>query len=129
MTKKKTDPAKLDDDAPMLVALLALEATDGAPNRVEVAVATAERIGLDAGQVNRVRALADDGDVYLWSGIHRPNAPTEPAVRPLAAHLEASDRARASYLITALRRADEERWEHERLAELYGMVQDALGDD
>ena len=44
----------LDDVDAMLIALLAVEATDGAPNRAEVAEATARRIGFDASRARRV---------------------------------------------------------------------------
>lgn len=118
----------LDDVDAMLVALLALEATDGASNRAAVAEATARRIGFDAGRVRRVRELAEDGDVLLWSAAHRPSALTEPAVLPLATHLETPERARATYVITALRQADQERWERDRLRQLHELVQSVLAD-
>ncbi len=122
------EAGRLDDVDAMLVALLALEATDGAGNRAEVAEATATRIGFDASRARRVKALAEDGDVLLWSAAHRPSALTEPAVLPLATHVETPERARATYVITALRQADQERWELDRLRQLHDLVQAVLAD-
>ncbi len=113
------EAGRLDDVDAMLIALLAVEATDGASDRAEVAEATAGRIGFDASRVRRVRALAEDGDVLLWSAAHRPSALTESAVLPLATHVETPERARATYIITALRQADQQRWELDRLRHLH----------
>ncbi len=122
------EAGRLDDVDAMLVALLAIEATDGASDRAEVAEATAERIGFEPSRVRRVRALAEDADVLLWSAAHRPSALTEAAVLPIATHVETPERARATYVITALRQADQERWEIDRLRQLHELVQSVLAD-
>ena len=122
------EAGRLSDVDAMLIALLAIEATDGASNRAAVAEATAERIGFDSSRARRIRALAHDGDALLWSAAHRPAALTEPAVLPLATHVETPERARAIYVITALRQADAERWELDRLRQLHDLVQSVLGD-
>ncbi len=122
------EAGRLDDVDAMLIALLAVEATDGGSNRAEVAEATAGRIGFDASRARRVRDLAEDGDVLLWSAAHRPSALTESAVLPLATHVETPERARAAYVITALRQSDQERWELDRLRQLHELVQLVLAD-
>ncbi|MET1049934.1 MAG: cation:proton antiporter [Acidimicrobiales bacterium] len=118
----------LDDVDAVLIALLAIDATDGASSRADVAEATARRIGLDSTRVRRVRALAEDGDGLLWSAAHRPSGLTEVAVLPLATHLGEPDQARSLYVLTALRQADQERWELERLRELHELIQAVLVD-
>ena len=47
---------------------------------------------------------------------------------PLATHLGTPEQARALYVLTALRRADQDRWELERLQQLHDLVQAKLGD-
>ena len=47
----------------------------------------------------------------------------------LAAHLDTPERARALYVLSALRSEDRERWELQRLRALYDLVQAALADD
>ncbi len=47
---------------------------------------------------------------------------------PLATHLGKPEQARALYVLTALRQADQERWELERLRQLHELVQAVLGD-
>ncbi|MFI5293107.1 MAG: hypothetical protein ACHQ02_09590, partial [Candidatus Limnocylindrales bacterium] len=119
---------ELDDVDAVLIALLAIDATDGASSRADVADATARRIGLDSTRVRRVRALAEDGDGLLWSAAHRPSGLTEVAVLPLATHLGEPDQARSLYVLTALRQADQERWELERLRQLHELIQAVLVD-
>jgi Na+:H+ antiporter len=111
-----------DVDA-LLLALLVLDATDGAPDRVRVASDTLARLGVDEARARRVVALADDGDELLWAAAHRPSGLTESAVLPLATHLETPERARATYVVTALRHPEAERWEGERLRELHDLIQ------
>ncbi len=123
------EAGRLDDVDAMLVALLALEATDGAGNRAEVAEADRDP--------HRLRRLAALGASRHWprtatsySGrppTGRPRS-TEPAVLPLATHVETPERARATYVITALRQADQERWELDRLRQLHDLVQAVLAD-
>ncbi len=119
---------ELDDVDAVLIALLAVDATDGASNRAGVAEATARRIGFDMSRVQRVRALAEDGDGLLWAAAHRPSGLSEVAVLPLATHLGTPERARGVYVLTALRQADQERWELERLRQLHELVQAVLTD-
>ena len=65
----------------------------------------------------------------LWSAAHQPGALTEERVLELAAHLDTPDRARAQYLLSALRNEGRERWEMQRLRALYDLVQATLADD
>ena len=57
-----------------------------------------------------------------------PSGLTEAAVLPLATHLGTPEQARALYVLTALRQADQDRWELERLQQLHDLVQAMLGD-
>lgn len=118
----------LNDVDAFLWALLVLDATDGGSNRLSVAAATVDRLGLDLSHGRRVMALVEDGDALLWAAAHRPSGLTEAAVLPLATHLDTPERARALYVITALRQADQERWERDRLRQLHELVQGALAD-
>jgi len=119
---------RLDDLDAVLIALLVVDATDGGSNRAAVAEATARRIGLDPTRVRRVRDLAEDGDALLWAAAHRPSGLIETAVLPLATHLDTPERARGLYVLTALRRTDQQRWELERLRELHELIQSVLDD-
>ncbi len=65
----------------------------------------------------------------LWSAVHQPGALSEERVLELAAHLDTPERARALYLLSALRREGRERWEIQRLRALYELVQATLSDD
>ncbi|MFL6204598.1 MAG: cation:proton antiporter [Acidimicrobiales bacterium] len=65
----------------------------------------------------------------LWSAVHQPGALGEERVLELAAHLDSPERARALYLLSALRTEDRERWEVQRLRALYDLVQSTLADD
>ena len=62
----------VEDVDVVLVVLLAVDATDGASNRGDVAEATARHLGFDPTRLSRVRALAEDGDGLLWG--RRPPA-------------------------------------------------------
>jgi UTP:GlnB (protein PII) uridylyltransferase len=119
---------ELDDVDALLIAVLAVDATDGASNRADVAEATARHLGLDPSRLRRVRALAEDGDGLLWGAAHRPSGLTEAAVLPLATHVGTPEQARALYVLTALRQADQERWERERLEQLHELVQTTLAE-
>jgi Kef-type K+ transport system membrane component KefB len=118
----------LDDLDVVLLALLAIDATDGAPSRARVAQAIADRIGVDASRARKVATLADDGDQLLWAAAHRPAGLTASAVLPLATHLETPERARGAYAITALRQLDAERWERDRLRQLHELIQAVMAD-
>ncbi len=117
----------VDLDA-VLLALLIIEATEssGAPDRV--AEATLRRLDLDPATAARVSGLVDDRGQLLWAAAHRPGGMSEAAVLPLASHLDTPERARELYVITALRHADRERWEKERLRELHGLIQGVLSE-
>jgi [protein-PII] uridylyltransferase len=64
----------------------------------------------------------------LWSAARQPGGLGEEAVLQLASHLETPDRARQLYCASALRADGRERWERQRLRELYDLVQAALAD-
>ncbi len=118
----------LDDVDAFLLAVLLVDAADGARHRSSVATATLRRIGLDPARAGRVQALVDDGDDLLWAAAHRPSGLSEAAVLPLATHLESPERATGLYALTALRQAEAQRWEHDRLRDLYHLIQAVLTD-
>lgn len=110
----------------LLVGALLTEALDGAPDPVGSARALVDRIGMDPDDQLGVVQLVEDRHL-LWAAARRSGAFTEDKVRQLAGHLETPDRARATYVLAALRSDDHEPWETRRLAQLHDLLQDALG--
>ena len=106
---------EVEDVDVVLIALLAIDATDGASNRGDVAEATARHLGFDP-TAPQPRPSAGRGwrRAAVEGAAHRPSGLTEAAVLPLATHLGTPEQARALYVLTALRQADQDRWELER---------------
>ncbi|MBX3285492.1 MAG: cation:proton antiporter [Actinobacteria bacterium] len=109
----------------LLVAALLVDALDGEPDPVDSARALVARIGLDATDRAAVVALVADRHL-LWAAARRTSALAEDNVRQLAAHLATPERARATYVLAALRDRGHERWELARLQELHRLLQDTL---
>lgn len=109
----------------MLLAALLIESLDLEPDPVASARAVVARIGLPAADRAAVVALVEDRHL-LWAAARRTSALAEDNVRQLAAHLATPDRARATYVLAALRDRGHERWERARLGELHRLVQDTL---
>ena len=131
----------LDEDDPLALEARALQHVDrlflggflvdsldevAAPG--ELADAILQRLGVEPTDRKVVVAMVEDRDL-LWSAAHQPRALAEDSVLQLAAHLDSPERARGLYVLSALRGADRERWEHQRLRTLHELVQAALADD
>jgi Kef-type K+ transport system membrane component KefB len=116
----------LDHPVRLLVAALLVEALDQEPRPAETARRIADRIGLAPDDRDEVAALVEDRHL-LWAASRRSGALDEAAVRQLAAHLRTPDRARAAFVLAALRDTGHERWERARLTQLHELVQDTLG--
>ena len=86
------------------------------------------RLDLDPADRDAVLDHVRDRNL-LWSAVHQPGALSEERVLELAAHLDTPERARALYLLSALRSEGRERWEVQRLRALYELVQATLSDD
>jgi Kef-type K+ transport system membrane component KefB/glycine cleavage system regulatory protein len=127
LARLQTDPrvAQLAHPERVLMAALVLEATEGDEGpSVVVARKLVQRLDLGAGPEQSVAGLV--GDAGLLLGVSRRlDGLTEESVLQLAAHLGASEQARALYLLTTVADdLDEE--DRRRLAVLEGLVQSAL---
>ena len=89
---------------------------------------TLHRLDLEPADRDAVLEHVRDRNL-LWSAVHQPGALSEERVLELAAHLDTPERARALYLLSALRSEGRERWEIQRLRALYELVQATLADD
>ncbi len=118
----------LPDLDAVLLALLLVEATESTVGPDRVAEATLRRLEVPAPRATRILDLVADGGRLLWGAALRPGAMTRKAVLPLADHLESPEQAREAYVVAALRHADGERWEKERLRELHELVLAALSE-
>ena len=112
----------------LLLALLLAEGLEALRDPVDAAERVTALLGLPAEARADVAALVGDREL-LWAAAHRTAGLSEAAVVPLATHLATPERARALYVLTALRNADGERWELARLRELHDLVQAVLVDD
>jgi Kef-type K+ transport system membrane component KefB len=110
----------------LLLAALLMEALDAERSPGDVARTIVERIGLDPLDRDGVVELVEDRHL-LWAAARRSGAFDEDHVRQLASHLATPERARATYVLAALRSDTHERWEARRLDQLYGLIQDTLG--
>lgn len=116
---------RLEHPVALLMAALFVEALDAEPDPIATARAIADRIGLDRVAVDEALALVADRHL-LWAATRRTGALTEDNVLALAAHLGTPDRARATYVLAALRDEGHETWERLRLRELHGLVMEVL---
>jgi Kef-type K+ transport system membrane component KefB/predicted amino acid-binding ACT domain protein len=112
----------------LLLALLLCDGLEDYRDPPGAAARIAGTLGFDAIDRRAVAALVDDREL-LWAAAHRARGLAEAAVVPLASHLATPERARALYVISALRNADAERWELSRLRELHELVQSVLADE
>lgn len=112
----------------LLLAMLLAEGLEFHRDPVDAAERVATLLRLEPDARADVAALVADREL-LWAAAHRTAGLTETAVVPLATHLATPERARALYVLTALRNAGAERWELTRLRELHQMVQAVLADD
>jgi Kef-type K+ transport system membrane component KefB len=126
------DPVAIEADrlahpASLLLALLLADGLDAHRDPPGAAGRIARMLGLDAAAQADVAAVVEDREL-LWAAAHRAGGLGEAAVVPLATHLATPERARALYVVSALRNADAERWELARLRELHELVQSVLAD-
>lgn len=112
----------------LLLAGFLVEALEEEPDPDASAAHALARLSLEPGERAAVLELVADRDL-LWSAAHQPGALTEERVLQLAGHLDTPERARALYVLSALRGDDRERWEQQRLRALHDLVQAALADD
>jgi Kef-type K+ transport system membrane component KefB/predicted amino acid-binding ACT domain protein len=110
----------------LLIAALLVDALDGEADPVASARSFVRRLGLDPADVEAVVALVEDRHL-LWAAARRAGALTEERIRQLAGHLATPERARATYVLAALRSEVHEEWEVRRLEQLHDLLQDALG--
>lgn len=127
------DPAlqearRLDHPKRLLFAALLIDALEPLGDPVAAARTLVARIGLDDDDRAGVVALVEDRHL-LWAAARRTGAFDEQRVRQLAGHLEDAERARATYVLAALRAGGHEAWEVKRLGQLHDLVQDVLARD
>ena len=115
----------LDHPKRLLVAALLVEAFDAEADPVGAARALVDRIGMESADRIEVAALVEDRHL-LWAAARRTGAFDEDNVRQVAGHLVHPERARATYVLAALRSDGHEGWERVRLAQLHDLVQDTL---
>jgi Kef-type K+ transport system membrane component KefB len=125
-----SDPAvaearRLEHPRRLLLASLLVEALDAAPDPGAEARALAGRVGFSALDREAIAELVADRHL-LWAAARRVGALDEDNVRRLAGHLRDLERARATYVLAALRSDGHERWERTRLRELYDLVLDTI---
>lgn len=112
----------------LVLALLLVDALDAMPDKAEAARLVVDELAVDVESALSVVALVADAGL-LWSAALRTAAFAPENVIELAAHLGSPERARALYVLTALRNTDAERWQKERLNELHALVQQTLASD
>jgi Kef-type K+ transport system membrane component KefB len=112
----------------LLLALLLYDGLEAHRDPPGAAARIATTLGLDAPGRRDVAALVGDREL-LWAAAHRAGGLAEAAVVPLATHLATPERARALYVVSAMRNAEAERWELSRLRELHELVQTVLADE
>jgi Kef-type K+ transport system membrane component KefB len=112
----------------LLVASFLADVLDEAGDPSEVTGQVVARLALDAADRAAVVAMVADRDL-LEAAVRQPAALSEDRVFELAEHLDDAERARATFVLAALRGASMERWERQRLAELHSLVQEVFSDD
>jgi Kef-type K+ transport system membrane component KefB len=114
-------------DRVLLAALLA-DLLEDESDPEQVAAAVVDRLDVTPEDRTGVVDLLQDRDL-LWSAARQPGALGEEQVLALADHLDAPERARGLYILSALRDEGRERWEAQRLRELHDLVQTTLAAD
>ena len=98
----------------LLLAAFLIEWLEDEPDPERARTVTLHRLDLDPADRDAVLDHVHDRNL-LWSAVHQPGALSEERVLELAAHLDTPERARALYLLSALRSEGRERWEIQRL--------------
>lgn len=112
----------------LLLALLLVDALDASHAAADGAVAFSEEIGLDLDAKEDVVAFVADQELF-WAASLRAQAFAEEHVLSLAAHLGTPERARGTFVVSMLRNADAERWQLDRVRELYRLISETLAAD
>jgi UTP:GlnB (protein PII) uridylyltransferase len=112
----------------LLLAAFLIEWLDDEPDPERTARAVLYRLDIEPADRDAILEHVRDRNL-LWSAVHQPGALSEERVLELAAHLDTPERARALYLLSALRSEGRDRWEVQRLRALYELVQATLSDD
>ena len=112
----------------LVLALFLVDALDAVPDPAPTARAIVDRLGLDDAAAATAVELVGDARL-LWAAALRAGAFAEDTVVQLASHLRTTERARALFVVSALRGADRPAWAHDRLKQLYRTVQEVLGRD
>ncbi len=126
----ETDPvaaaehARLGHPEWLLLAALILDTAGDDSSPVEIARRLVQRLDLGAAAEQEIALLVGDSGL-LRGAAHKVDGLVEERVYPIATHLERPERARALYLLT-LALGDLERWDRERLHQLYKLVLDLL---
>ncbi|MGI8663841.1 MAG: cation:proton antiporter [Acidimicrobiales bacterium] len=116
---------KLDHIDHLLLAVLFAETLEDEPDPVQTARTAMLRLPIPDDARQAIAALIADRDL-LWAAAHQPGGLTEQPVLQLADHLGSAERARALYLLSALRAVGRERWELERIRTLHDLIQSEL---
>ncbi|HKY14658.1 MAG TPA: cation:proton antiporter [Microthrixaceae bacterium] len=111
----------------LLLGALLLDGLEGRSNPGEDAASIVRRVGYGGGAEREIVGLVED-DGLLRSAAERVEAFDEEEVLQLASHLDTPERARATYLLAALRDDSLEVWEIERVGALHELLQRALAD-
>ncbi|MDP1793230.1 MAG: cation:proton antiporter, partial [Acidimicrobiales bacterium] len=120
-----TEAHKLLHPERLMVALFLFDVLDATPDSDAATTAIVDELALPAEDAAAITALVHDADL-LWSASLRTAAFAEENVMELATHLGTAEQARALFVATAIRNADAQRWQTNRLRELYGLLSQAL---
>ncbi len=112
----------------LLLAALLVEGLEGHAAAPTEAANIVRRVGFGSVAEREVVGLVED-DGLLRAASARLDAFDEEEVLQLASHLDTPERARASYLLAAVRDDHLEPWELERLTSLHDLVQRSLTDE
>ena len=108
----------------LLLGALILDAVGDEPTRIEIARRVAHRLDLGAAAEEEIALLVGDADL-LRAAARRLDGLEEEQVVPIAIHLGRAERARALYILS-IALGQLERWDRERLDELFVLVVDLL---
>ena len=112
----------------LLLAALLVEGLEAHSDAAADAARIVRRVAFGpTAEAEIVGLVTDDG--LMRAAASRPDAFDEEEVLQLASHLDTPERARASYLLAAVRDDNLEEWELERLASLHELVQRSLTDE
>ncbi len=112
----------------LILGLLLIDVLDAMSDPSTAARLVVDELALDPTDADDVVALVTDAGLMRSASLRTAAFAAEYVVE-LASHLGSQERARSLYVTTALRNADAERWQRNRLQELYHLVQETLASD